>query len=135
MFGRKSSFVGFPCMGKTFHHVTILSSLPSSLISPQRRKAHPICEFGRKNQAHEPGSLSPILTVQNWLAHKGHFFASVLSHTGSFMKQFQLKPGLCIACAWWVHARRDKPVLQSGLFYNEGNLLILHLPEAERCRG
>lgn len=95
-----------------------------------------ICEFRRKTQAHEPGSLSPTLTAQIWLVHKGCLFAIVLIHTGHFMKQFWLKTGYpCIAYAWWVHACRDKPVLQSGLFYNEGNLFILHLSEAERCHG
>lgn len=56
------------------------------------------------------------------------------------MKQFRLETRIFMHClCWWVHACRPEPLLQSGLFYNEGNLFILHLSEQrdvmDECRG
>lgn len=96
-----------------------------------------ICEFGRKNQAYEPGSFCSTLIAQNWPVHRAHIVSIVLSQAGNFMKQFQLKSGVLKHCLCLVgtSVHMYKSILQSGLFYNKGNILILPLSEFEIYYG
>lgn len=137
MFGRKPFFApGVPFHGWDFPPCNIPVLSPPSLIFPRRGGlTRSVSLEGKPRHMNLVPSAPPSLP-RSGLFIKGAYLPLFSATQGILWNGSGWRLGYpCIAYAWWVHACRDKPVLQNGLFYNEGNLFILHLSEAERCHG